>query len=71
MLLNNTYGMDIEAQVLIGAGFSLHQNVMHFASIGPTSNKPSRWFKEKSFRLSKLYDHSPLEETMILARLMG
>ncbi len=60
-----------KAQVLIVAGFSLHQNVMHFAPIGSTSNKPSRWFKEKAFRLRKLYDHSPLEGTMILAMLMG
>ncbi len=66
VLLNITGGMDItydvaKAQVLIGAGFSLHQNVMHFAPIGPISNEPSRWFKEKAFRLRKLYDHSPLE----------
>ncbi len=66
VLLNITGGMDItydvaKAQVLIGAGFSLHQNVMHFAPIGPTSNEPSRWFKEKAFRLRKLYDHPPLE----------
>ncbi len=59
MLLNITGGMDItynvaKAQVLIDAGFSLHQNVMHFAPIGPTSNEPSRWFKEKAFRLRKL-----------------
>ncbi len=50
-----------KTQVLLNSGFSSHLNILHFSLLGPSANEPSRWFKEKVFRMLSLYSSSPLE----------